>query len=82
MHANRSEAVESVSAGDIAVIIGCKFSQTGDTLGSEGHQVLLEQMQFPMPVIDVAIEPKSISEAKKLREILDLLQKEDPTFMV
>ncbi len=82
MHANRSEAVDSVSAGDIAVIIGCKFTQTGDTLGSEGHQVLLEQMHFPMPVIDVAIEPKSISEAKKLRDILDLLQKEDPTFMV
>jgi len=82
MHSNRSEALDEVSAGDIAVIIGCKFSQTGDTLGSEGHQVLLEQMQFPMPVIDVAIEPRSISEAKKLREILDLLQKEDPTFMV
>ncbi|WP_319561330.1 elongation factor G [Marispirochaeta sp.] len=82
MHSNRSEALDEVSAGDIAVVIGCKFSQTGDTLGSEGHQVLLEQMQFPIPVIDVAIEPKSISEAKKLREILELLQKEDPTFMV
>lgn len=82
MHSNRSEAIDSVSAGDIAVIIGCKFSQTGDTLGSEGHQVVLEQMDFPMPVIDVAIEPRSISDAKKLREILDLLQKEDPTFQV
>jgi elongation factor G len=82
MHSNRSETIESVAAGDIAVIIGCKISQTGDTLGSEGHQVLLETMQFPMPVIDVAIEPKSISDAKKLRDILDLLQKEDPTFMV
>ncbi|TFG62570.1 MAG: elongation factor G [Spirochaetales bacterium] len=82
MHANRSEPLDSVSAGDIAVIIGCKFSQTGDTLGLEGKQILLEHMSFPEPVITVAVEPKTLSDLDKLKNVLDLLAKEDPTFTV
>ncbi|MDR2660316.1 MAG: elongation factor G [Spirochaetaceae bacterium] len=80
MHSNKSEPMDSLSAGDIGVIIGLKFSQTGDTIGSEGYQVLLEKMQFPEPVISVSIEPKTASERDKLNEILELLSKEDPTF--
>ncbi len=71
MHANRSEPVDSVSAGDIAVVIGFKLAQTGDTIGSEGYPVLLEPMTFPEPVITVAIEPQTLSERKKLKEVLD-----------
>ncbi|MBD5438088.1 MAG: elongation factor G [Treponema sp.] len=81
MHADKSEPMESVSAGDIAVFIGLKLSQTGDTLGSEGFPVLLESVKFPEPVISVAIEPDSISERDKLGETLEILSREDPTFM-
>ena len=59
MHSNRYEDIVSASAGDIAVLIGSKVTQTGDTLGSEGFQALLEPMNFPEPVISVAIEPKT-----------------------
>lgn len=82
MHANRSEALDSVSAGDIAVIIGCKVSQTGDTIGLEGKHILLEMMNFPEPVISVAVEPKTLSDLDKLKNVLELLTKEDPTFTV
>jgi len=82
MHSNRSENLDTVSAGDIAVFVGMKVSQTGDTLGSEGHQVLLERMSFPVPVIFVAIEPKTLSDRDKLKNTLDILQREDPTFTV
>ncbi len=82
MHSNRSESLDSVSAGDIAVIIGLKYSQTGDTIGNEGHQILLEEMSFPEPVISVAIEPKTISDRDKLINSLAVLGKEDPTFYV
>ncbi|WP_304221405.1 elongation factor G [Gracilinema caldarium] len=80
MHSNKSEPMDVLSAGDIGVIIGMKEAQTGDTIGSEGWPVVLEKMQFPEPVISVAIEPKSISEQDKLREVLGILAKEDPTF--
>lgn len=80
MHSNRSEELNELQAGDIGVIIGAKLAQTGDTLGSEGHQVILEKMNFPIPVISVAIEPKSLSDRSKLNEILEILSKEDPTF--
>jgi len=80
MHSNKSEAVDSISAGDIGVIIGMKLAQTGDTIGSEGWPVLLEKMQFPEPVISISIEPKTISDSDKLKDILELLSKEDPTF--
>ena len=80
MHADKSEPMESVSAGDIAVFIGLKLAQTGDSLGSEGFPVLLESVNFPEPVISVAIEPDSISERDKLNETLEILSREDPTF--
>ena len=80
MHSNKSEPMDSVEAGDIAVFVGLKLAQTGDTLGSEGMPVLLESMQFPEPVISVAIEPKSLSESDKLKDTLAILSREDPTF--
>jgi elongation factor G len=82
MHSNKSEQIDSISAGDIAVIIGFKLAQTGDTLGSDKHPVLLEKMHFPEPVISVAIEPRTLSEREKLREVLTSLEKEDPTFTI
>ena len=82
MHANHYEQIPGVSAGDIAVLIGLKFSQTGDTIGSEGFPVILEKIEFPEPVISVAIEPKTMSDQDKLKGALDNLQKEDPTFSV
>ncbi|MDR1400404.1 MAG: elongation factor G [Treponema sp.] len=80
MHSNKSEPMDSLSAGDIGVIIGMKLAQTGDTIGSEGYPVILEKMQFPEPVISVSIEPKTLSEQDKLKDILALLSREDPTF--
>ena len=80
MHSNTSEDLSSLSAGDIGVIIGMKEAQTGDTIGSEGHQILLESMHFPEPVIKVAIEPKTMSDMDKLKKTLATLSKEDPTF--
>ncbi len=80
MHSNRSTQIDEIKAGDIAVIVGFKLAQTGDTIGSEGFQIALERITFPEPVISVAIEPKTLSESKKLKDTLDLLAKEDPTF--
>ncbi len=82
MHSNNHEQISSLDAGDIAVIVGMKLAQTGDTIGSEGFPVLLESMDFPEPVISVAIEPKTISDQDKLRQTLEILHKEDPTFTV
>ncbi len=80
MHSNKSEPMDSVAAGDIAVFIGLKLAQTGDTLGSEGMPVLLEDMNFPEPVISVAVEPATLSDRDRLKETLEILSKEDPTF--
>ncbi len=80
MHANKSEAIDELQAGDIAVFVGMKVAQTGDTVGSEGWPMLLEHMHFPEPVITVAIEPKTVSDREKLKETLDILSLEDPTF--
>jgi len=80
MHANKSEPLETAEAGDIAVIVGLKSAQTGDTIGTEGWPVLLERMHFPEPVISVSIEPKTLSDREKLKETLDILSREDPTF--
>jgi elongation factor G len=82
MHANKSTHLETLSAGDIAVIVGFKLAQTGDTIGSEGLQIALEPITFPEPVISIAIEPRTYSEGTKLKEVLDLLAKEDPTFTI
>jgi elongation factor G len=80
MHSNKSESIEMLSAGDIGVIIGLKLAQTGDSVGSEDWPVTLESMRFPEPVISVAIEPSTASERDKLKDILAILAKEDPTF--
>jgi elongation factor G len=80
MHSNKSEPLENLSAGDIGVIIGMKLAQTGDTIGTEGWPVVLDKMLFPEPVISVSIEPRTMSEQEKLRDILAILSKEDPTF--
>ena len=80
MHANRFEPMEVLEAGDIGAVIGFKLAQTGDTIGSEGFPILLERMHFPEPVISVSIEPKTLSERARLLEILQLLEREDPTF--
>jgi len=82
MHSNKSDPVDALSAGDIGVIIGMKLAQTGDTIGTEGWPVLLEKMQFPEPVISISIEPKMISDQDKLKDILAILSKEDPTFTI
>jgi elongation factor G len=82
MHSNKSEPVDSLNAGDIGVIIGMKLAQTGDTIGTEGWPVLLEKMQFPEPVISISIEPKTMSDQDKLKDILEILSKEDPTFTI
>jgi elongation factor G len=82
MHSNRSTQLDEIKAGDIAVVVGFKLAQTGDTIGSEGFQIALERIKFPEPVISVAIEPKTLSESDKLKDTLELLTKEDPTFTV
>ncbi|MDR0324450.1 MAG: elongation factor G [Treponema sp.] len=82
MHSNKSDPIDSLSAGDIGVIIGMKLAQTGDTIGSESWPVLLEKMQFPEPVVSISIEPKTISDQDKLKDILAILSKEDPTFTI
>ena len=82
MHANHPQQVDQIEAGDIAVVIGLKTSQTGDTLGVEAFPILLERMHFPEPVISAAIEPRTLSERKKLSEVLETLAREDPTFSV
>ena len=81
LHSNRSEHVDSLSAGDIGAVVGFKLAQTGDTIGSEGLPVVLERMHFPEPVISVAIEPRTLSEREKLKSSLDTLSREDPTFV-
>ena len=80
MHADKSEPLNEVCAGDIAVFVGLKLAQTGDSVGSEGFPVLLEKPVFPQPVISVSLEPESMSERDKMNETLQILSKEDPTF--
>ena len=80
MHADRQEDLSELKAGDIGVIIGFRLAQTGDTIGAENHQYLLEKMSFPNPVISVAIEPSSTAEQEKLNKALQTLAMEDPTF--
>ncbi|HHW07864.1 MAG TPA: elongation factor G [Clostridia bacterium] len=80
MHANHRQEVSKVSAGEIAAAVGLKFTTTGDTLCDEKQPVLLESMEFPEPVIDVAIEPKTRADQDKLGLALGKLSEEDPTF--
>jgi elongation factor G len=82
MSANKREDVQEVSAGDIAATVALRSVRTGDTLCSEQHPILLEKMEFPTPVIEVAIEPKSKADQDKISESLARLADEDPTFRV
>ncbi|MDY4670045.1 MAG: elongation factor G [Oliverpabstia sp.] len=80
MHANKREELAKVYSGDIAAAIGFKFTTTGDTICDEQHPVILESMEFPEPVIELAIEPKTKAGQGKLGESLAKLAEEDPTF--
>ena len=82
MHANKREDLEKVYSGDIAAAVGFKLTTTGDTICDEKHPVILESMEFPEPVIDVAIEPKTKAGQDKMGEALAKLAEEDPTFRV
>ncbi|WP_342580638.1 elongation factor G [Ureibacillus sp. FSL W7-1570] len=80
MHANHREEISKVFAGDIAAAVGLKDTVTGDTLCDDKNPVILESMEFPEPVISVAIEPKSKADQDKMSTALGKLQEEDPTF--
>ncbi len=82
LHANKREEVESIAAGDIGAIVGLKFTTTGDTLCSSGDFIILDRMEFPEPVIGIAIEPKTKADEGKLRECLEKISREDPSFRV
>lgn len=82
MHANKREEVDTVYAGDIVALIGMKSTITGDSIGGEKGGLILEAIDFPEPVISVAIEPKTKNDLEKLGIVLKKLQEEDPTFRV
>lgn len=82
MHADKREDLNECYAGDILAAVGLKFTTTGDTLCSYEHPVVLESMDFPEPVIDVAIEPKTTADQEKMSLALQKLSEEDPTFRV
>ena len=80
IQADRREQIQSVEAGDIVGIMGMRHSVTGDTLCDAKHPILLEPIVFPQTVIDVAIEPETTAERKKLIDVLELMKRQDPTF--
>lgn len=82
MHANNREEINEVRAGDIAAVIGLKDVTTGETLCAKEHAITLERMEFPEPVIAVAVEPKSVADQDKLTQALAKLAQEDPSFRV
>ncbi|HEY7724421.1 MAG TPA: elongation factor G [Anaeromyxobacteraceae bacterium] len=82
MHANKREEIKEVLAGDIAAAVGLRQTTTGDTLCDEGAKVILERMEFPEPVISVAIEPRTKGDSDKMGVALQRLQMEDPSFRV
>ncbi len=82
MHSNEQHDIEYCEAGDICAAVGLKATSTGDTLCDEQHPVILESMEFPDPVIDIAVEPKTKAEQDKLGMALQKLAEEDPTFTV
>jgi elongation factor G len=82
MHSNKQNPIELLEAGDIGAVVGFKDIKTGDTLCAEGHEVVLESMSFPEPVIGIAVEPKSQADLDKLANGLYKLAEEDPTFRV
>ena len=82
MHANKQNAIEYIEAGDIGAAVGFKSIKTGDTLSDEKHPIMLESMNFPDPVIGIAVEPKTKADVDKLGIALGKLAEEDPTFTV
>jgi elongation factor G len=82
MHANKREEIREVYCGDIAAAVGLKSVSTGDTICEKQHPIVLEAIEFPAPVISVAVEPKTKSDQEKLGLSLDKLMREDPTFRV
>jgi elongation factor G len=82
MHANKREEISSVGAGDIVAVMGLKQTTTGETLSDAANPVILESMEFPAPVIEVAIEPKSKGDQEKLGVAIQRLAEEDPSFQV
>ena len=82
MHANKREEVPQATAGEIVAAVGLKSVRTGDTLTDVAHPLVLESMDFPEPVIDIAIEPKTKADEEKLKLALERLAEEDPTFQV
>jgi len=82
MHANHRTDIDEVYAGDICAAVGLKYTKTGDTLCDESDPIILEKMEFPEPVIQIAIEPKTKADQDKLSEALSRLADEDPTFRV
>ena len=82
MHANSREDVKEANTGDIAALAGLKYTITGHTLSDEDKPVILEPMEFPDPVIEIAVEPKTKGDQEKMGEALGRLAKEDPSFRV
>lgn len=82
MHSNKQNAIEYIEAGDIGAAVGFKDIKTGDTMSSEKHPIILESMDFPDPVIGIAVEPKTKADVDKLGMSLAKLAEEDPTFQV
>lgn len=82
MHANHREDIDEAYTGDIVAAVGLKFTRTGDTLTDEKDPIILEKMEFPEPVISIAIEPKTKADSERLSESLSKLAEEDPTFRV
>ena len=82
MHANKREELEFVKAGDIAAAVGLKNTSTGNTLCDEEHPIILEEMEFPKPVISVSIEPDTRADSHQLTDALHRLAEEDPTFQI
>src|SRR5260370_35618862 len=82
MHANKREEIEEIYAGDICACVGLKSVNTGDTLCGEQKQIILETIEFPGPVISVAIEPKTKADEDKLGVAMQRLSREDLTFQI
>ncbi len=82
MHANKREEITEIMAGDICAVVGLKSITTGDTISDEKHPLVLESIEFPTPVISVAVEPKTKSDQEKMGVALNKLAQEDPTFRV
>ena len=82
MHSNNREEIQEAHAGDIVAFVGLKDTTTGDTLAAQDSQVILERMEFPEPVIEIAIEPKTKADQEKMSTALQRLAAEDPSFRV